>query len=109
MLSKCANALCNTSFRRLGDGKLFLLQGDTRTGEALNPEKGRPPRRVEYFWLCADCARLVTLTFTSTSGVTTVPLARGTTLAPARASAHATAGRQTDVGMLAQAGSYGHE
>ena len=103
MLSKCANALCNTSFRRLSDGKLFLLQGDTRTGETFNPGKGKPPRRLEYFWLCADCARLVTLTFTSTTGVTTVPL-RGTTLAPARASAHATAGRQTDAGMLAHAG-----
>lgn len=106
MLSKCANALCNTPFRRLSDGKLFLLQGETDR-ETLDPKKGKPPHRVEYFWLCGDCARLLTLTFTSTTGVATVPLAPGTTLSPRPASAHATAGRQREAGMLAHAGGYG--
>ena len=78
MLAKCANALCNTPFRRLSEGKLFLLQGEgISNGEAADPRNAKPARRVEYFWLCTDCAHLVTLTFNSTTGVTTVPLSTG--------------------------------
>ena len=40
MLAKCANSLCNTPFRRLSEGKLFLLQGEgVPNREALSREK----------------------------------------------------------------------
>jgi hypothetical protein len=75
MLAKCANTTCNNPFRRLSEGKLFLLQGKAvPNGDAPDPHKHKPPRRLEYFWLCSDCAQLVTLTFNNNIGVTTVPL-----------------------------------
>ncbi len=75
MLAKCVNPVCNAPFRRLSDGKLFLLQADTSPNrKAFAPGKAKPPRRVEYFWLCSDCAQLLTLIFNSKTGVTTVPL-----------------------------------
>lgn len=76
MLAKCANPRCSAPFRRLSEGKLFLVQSELiASHEAVDPEKNKPPRRVEYFWLCAECARLLTLTFNGKTGVTTVPLA----------------------------------
>ncbi|HVO59579.1 MAG TPA: hypothetical protein VMT53_01520 [Terriglobales bacterium] len=90
MLAKCANRLCNTPFRRLSEGKLFLLQGDAGpAGEPLDPRKPKPPRRLEYFWLCSGCARLVTLTFNSNTGVTAVPLPTAKVSAPLQGSTHA--------------------
>jgi hypothetical protein len=105
MLAKCANVACNAPFRRLSEGKLFLLHGEAaQTREPLDPQKGKPPRRVEYFWLCNDCAGLVTLTFNHKTGVTTVPLPAGTS--PIQASAHSAVEAQRSVGMLARTAGY---
>jgi len=41
----------------------------------------KPVRRIEFYWLCDDCAGKMTLTFDRTSGVSV----------RAQASAHATA------------------
>ncbi len=107
MLAKCANTLCNAPFRRLSEGKLFLLQGDTMPNrEAVDPRKGKPPRRLEYFWLCSDCARYVTLTFDETTGVTTVPLSRATALGAMQESTYPDVGPQRATGMLARATGY---
>ncbi len=107
MLAKCANTLCNAPFRRLSEGKLFLLQGDTTPNrEAVDPRKGKPPRRLEYFWLCSDCARYVTLTFDETTGVTTVPLSRATALGAMQESTYPDVGPQRATGMLARATGY---
>jgi hypothetical protein len=107
MLAKCANALCNTPFRRLSEGKLFLLQCEgMRNREPGDPQKAKPPRRIEYFWLCADCAGLVTLTFNRTTGVTTVPLSAVLTSTPMQGSTHPVIGARREAGMLAHASGY---
>ena len=107
MLAKCANAVCNTPFRRLSEGKLFLLQGEGMSNrEPLDVQKAKPPRRVEYFWLCSDCARMVTLTFNSTTGVTTVPLSAVDSPAAMQGSTHPVIGPQRETGMLAHATGY---
>jgi hypothetical protein len=107
MLAKCANNLCSTPFRRLSEGKLFLLQGEGMSNpETVDPQKAKPPRRVEYFWLCSDCARLVTLTFNSATGVTTVPLSAVNVSVAVPGSTHPVIGAQREAGMLAHTTGY---
>jgi len=73
MVSKCANPGCGAPFRYFHKGKLFRL--DKQTGYErrglLGDERGakKPMRRVEFYWLCEDCAKSMTLTFDQSSGV----------------------------------------
>lgn len=76
MLHKCANPTCLNPFRKLSEGRLFLVEM-----EVSDPAKrmraradGRVPHRIEHFWLCNDCAAVLTLTFERGRGVVTVPL-----------------------------------
>jgi hypothetical protein len=78
MLSKCANPGCSASFLYLHQGKLFRLEtsgngGDTR-GEVADPQGKHSSRRLEYFWLCDECASLMTVSFKKGVGVMTRPL-----------------------------------
>jgi hypothetical protein len=76
MLHKCANPTCLNPFRRLSEGRLFLVE--TEIAEPKNRAQaradGRAPHRIEHFWLCNDCAAVLTLTFERGQGVVTVPL-----------------------------------
>jgi len=74
MLAKCANSTCSTPFRRLSEGKLFLV--DSRASRAEQPpgDRKKTPHHIEYFWLCNDCAQFVTLMYDSRTGINTVPL-----------------------------------
>ena len=75
MLSKCANPKCAAPFLYLRDGKLFQI--DTAAGpQAVSDAK--TPHRVEYFWLCAQCASSMALAFERGKGVVMVPLQRET-------------------------------
>jgi hypothetical protein len=80
MLSKCANPACTTPFHYLRDGKLFqidtLVGGSPSDGLGLVTEP-KHPRRIEFFWLCAECATTMTLAFQRGKGVVMVPLAGG--------------------------------
>jgi hypothetical protein len=76
VLHKCANPVCLSPFRQLSQGKLFLV----KTG-ALDPsyparlcQKGKPPRHIEHYWLCDQCASVLTLSFERGRGLITVPL-----------------------------------
>ena len=80
MLSKCANPGCTASFLYLHQGKLFRLETeDTGDGPDLSfgedPGVKKSARRIEFFWLCNDCAAAMTLAFKKGVGVTTKPLA----------------------------------
>ena len=57
MLAKCANPTCSVPFRYLHEGKLFRLD----LGAGPPSATGHVPRQVQYFWLCEDCARSMTL------------------------------------------------
>ena len=53
MLSKCANPTCLARFRYLNEGKIFNIEiGSTR-------EASRSNTRIEHFWLCPSCARVL--------------------------------------------------
>jgi hypothetical protein len=75
MLSKCANPNCSTPFHYLRDGKLFRWDG---IGIAHHPVKPapKPNRKVEFFWLCGECASYLTVVFQQGTGVTVRPLGR---------------------------------
>lgn len=47
MLSKCANPACGASFRKLGIGKLFVID---------RPDASQRSTRLEFYWLCPECA-----------------------------------------------------
>lgn len=73
MVSKCANPDCLASFRYFNQGKLFRIETSTgrerRRAMGQDGEPGKPIRRLEFFWLCQDCATKMTLVFDRQSGV----------------------------------------
>jgi hypothetical protein len=75
MLSKCANPSCQAPFQYLSEGKLFRFdqRQAVHAGPQLVTEK-KPPRRIEHFWLCSDCASRMTVAWDRTKGVYVQPL-----------------------------------
>jgi hypothetical protein len=47
MVARCANPECGAPFLYLRDGKLFAMPRPSASVRAT---------RVEYFWLCGNCA-----------------------------------------------------
>ncbi len=59
MLSKDAAPPCSASFRYFRQGKLFRVETDP---SGMIPT-AKAPGRTEFFWLCDDCASLLTLEY----------------------------------------------
>lgn len=76
MLQKCANPSCANPFRKLSEGKLFLVEtgSDELSNASLRRWDGPMPHRIEHFWLCNQCASVLTLAFEKGKGLKTVPL-----------------------------------
>ncbi len=78
MLTKCANPACSAPFLYLHQGKLFRIEVEGVTGDDLSltsdSNRDNPSRRIEYFWLCDDCSKVMTITFEKGAGVTMAPL-----------------------------------
>jgi hypothetical protein len=72
MLSKCANPACSRPFRYMRDGKLFEVDSAYESQTSATAEK-KPARRVEFFWLCGECASNLTVIRDDEKGVITVP------------------------------------
>ena len=72
MLSKCANPGCPAPFLYLHRGKLFRLESATEDPASLATRKSA--RRIEYFWLCDECASALTLSYNREGGMAVVPL-----------------------------------
>ncbi len=54
MLSKCANPVCLARFLYLSQGRIFNIQIESSVTES------RPPsNKIEHFWLCESCARVM--------------------------------------------------
>lgn len=74
MLSKCANPECSARFRYFGQGKLFRIE--TASGferrRAMGENK-KPLRRVEFYWLCENCAGRMVLAYDKETGVSVRP------------------------------------
>jgi hypothetical protein len=76
MLQKCANPNCSSPFRKLSEGKLFLVERESSASSkpSLRRWDDGVPHRIEHFWLCSECASILTLAFEKGKGLTTVPL-----------------------------------
>ncbi len=83
MLSKCANPGCAARFRYLHEGRLFRMAvaGAVTDHSTFGTDPGitdpgmkRDSHRIEFFWLCEECAPEMTLTFKPGVGVTTEPV-----------------------------------
>ena len=75
MLSKCANPGCPATFLYLHQGKLFRLDTKNQTVASTSAvETNRPSRRMEFFWLCSECATELTLGYNKEVGIMIVPL-----------------------------------
>jgi hypothetical protein len=75
VLHKCANPACLVPFRKLSQGKLFLVESEPLEGTELGRAhwRGRSSHRIEYYWLCDQCAFALTLSYEKGRGVVTVP------------------------------------
>jgi hypothetical protein len=84
MVSKCANPDCAATFRYLHIGKLFRIE--TSPGlerrRSMGQEKPSPRlHRIEFYWLCEDCASQMTLVFDQHAGVSVRPNSRAVSAA----------------------------
>ncbi len=88
MVSKCANPACSEPFLYFHRGKLFRLEteGPQDRRRTLGDDTSRKKclRRIEFYWLCEDCAESMTLAFDRTAGISVRPQT-------AAAAAHASA------------------
>lgn len=76
MLSKCSNPKCSSVFLYLHEGKLFRYETADRSHGDSNGGFKKSMGRMEYFWLCDDCASQMTLTFKDGEGVAIRRMAR---------------------------------
>ena len=77
MVSKCANPNCAATFRYFHVGKLFRLEVDCgldrRRSLGSEETMKRPLRRIEFYWLCEECAQKMTIVFEKGTGVKACP------------------------------------
>lgn len=57
MLDKCANPVCSATFRKLRDGRMFVIE----VGADYESNRVGCVRQQHYFWLCKSCCRTMTL------------------------------------------------
>jgi hypothetical protein len=94
MLSKCTNPGCFAQFHYFHQGKLFRWETagaarDNNPSFGADPEIKAPARRIEYFWLCEDCAASMTLAFDRKVGVVVHPLEHSLEVQPLKCAAAA--------------------
>lgn len=84
MLSKCANPSCSNEFRYFGEGKVFEIRSERisvtahKSYEAAaykGHDKNR--KRVEHFWLCAECYAKFTIATDLKHNVQVIPRLSG--------------------------------
>ena len=73
MVSKCANPGCTATFRYFHSGQLFRLESLTNHDADDEMSMKTHVPRLEFFWLCNECAGKLTLTFQKGVGVSVQP------------------------------------
>jgi hypothetical protein len=68
MVSKCANPDCTKELHYLREGKVYLFE----VPNGRRDENGRAEHHPEHFWLCGECARVMSLVHTGDNGVQAV-------------------------------------
>jgi hypothetical protein len=78
VVSKCANPECAAPFRYFRLGKLFRWETevgfDRRRSLGPDDEMKKTIRRIEFYWLCENCAGKMTLVFEKGVGVSARPI-----------------------------------
>jgi hypothetical protein len=80
MISKCANPDCFAHFLYLHEGKLFrvLHQASDGSGSQAGDDHFMSKKcvaRVEFFWLCPECATRMTIKYEKGTGIVVRPKA----------------------------------
>ena len=76
MVDKCANPSCSERFRKLCDGRVFVIEADYQRSASGSA------RQRQHFWLCNSCCHTMTVTLDKAKRVKVVPLdASGTAVA----------------------------
>ena len=60
MVSQCANPKCSKPLVYLREGRIFIFDMPA-TPTAGIASSGRASHRLEHFWLCGDCCRILLL------------------------------------------------
>jgi hypothetical protein len=76
MLAKCANPGCSNHFLYWHEGKLFRYERRSQSSPNSASKGVSPERRVEFFWLCSNCAASMTLVNREGAGIDVQPLDR---------------------------------
>jgi len=77
MLAKCANPGCSNHFLYWHEGKLFRYEKRSRPSpDSASKDASIPERRIEFFWLCSNCAASMTLVNREGAGIDVQPLHR---------------------------------
>jgi len=66
VIATCANPACNVPFHYFRSGKIFVLEANDRDPRSRTDP---PKRRIEYFWLCGECAPAMHLKRTTDGAV----------------------------------------
>jgi hypothetical protein len=69
MLTKCSNPECFNHFLYMDEGKVFRFE--TRCASGGDPQftKKKTAQKIEFFWLCSNCAARMTLLYREGQGV----------------------------------------
>ncbi len=66
MVAKCANPQCNSEFRELSKGRLFLLPPISQFRDSF----ANQPRLIDHcYWLCPHCTVTHTISISGTTVV----------------------------------------
>ena len=87
MLSKCANPNCSKEFHYFTEGKVFEIRPEKATNYG---SQGKRRSGIEHYWLCSECASIMTLAADPEKNVRVIPrqaVARGSVKRERRAAA----------------------
>jgi hypothetical protein len=78
MLSQCANSNCCRPVTSLSEGRLYQFEITSisisaNDDSAMNSDE-TPRKETAHFWLCATCAKTMTLELEPLTGLTLSPL-----------------------------------
>jgi hypothetical protein len=55
MIATCANPACNIPFHYFRSGQISMVEANDNHVDPRS-RTDHPKRRIEYFWLCGECA-----------------------------------------------------
>ena len=75
MIATCADPACNIPFHYFRSGQIFMVEANDNHVDPRS-RTDHPKRRIEYFWLCGECATTMRLMRTTDGAVIICPVPR---------------------------------